>query len=83
MGKSKNYIFVVSLAFDGVKCYFEHEEIGLLDPITHKTIRKPTGYFTTDLKEAQKYQDKWHAEMVASAYEGAGVECIKEGERLK
>ena len=81
MPKIKNRIFVITLKIEGVTHYFEHEEIGTIDPKTHATIKEPTGYFTRDLKEAQKYRDKWHAEMVASAYKGAGVESISIVER--
>ena len=78
-----NKVYVVSLTLEGVKHYFEHEEMGLLDPSTHKTIKKPMGYFTTDLKLAKKFLERWWAEAVSAGYEGSHVEVIKEGERLK
>lgn len=76
-------VFVVVLILEGVSHYFEHEEMGTIDPYTHKTIKKPMGYFSTDLKLARKYLERWQAEAVSAGYEGSHVEVIKEGERLK
>ena len=81
MGKA--ICFVVVLIVDNKKYYFESEEVGLIDPKTHETQREPTGYFCDNLIHAQKYLERWRAEMVASAYEGAQVEVIKTGEVLK
>ena len=75
--------YVVSITLGGVKHYFEHEEMGILDPATHKTIKKPMGYFTTDLKLARKFLDRWFAEAVSAGYEGARVESISTREHLK
>ena len=83
MGKGRAICFVVVLMHEGKKYYFESEEVGLIDPKTHETIREPQGFFCDNLIKAQKYLDKWRAEMVASAYEGARVETIKTGEVLK
>lgn len=83
MGKGRAICFVVVLMHEGKKYYFESEEVGLIDPKTHKTTREPQGFFCDNLVKAQKYLDKWRAEMVASAYEGATVELIKTGEVLK
>ena len=83
MGKGRAICFVVVILHEGKKYYFESEEVGLIDPKTHETIREPKGHFCDNLIQAQKYLDKWRAEMVASAYEGATVELIKEGEVLK
>ena len=71
------------LVHDGRKYYFESEEVGLIDPKTHETMREPQGFFCDNLIKAEKYLDKWRAEMVASAYEGSRVEAIKTGEVLK
>lgn len=78
-----NKVYVVSLTLEGVKHYFEHEEMGLLDLSTHKTIKKPMGYFTTDLKLAKKFLERWQAEAVSAGYSGTHVEKIGDGERLK
>ena len=83
MANNKKKVYVITVMQDGTKLYFEREERGLLDPTTKVTIREARGYFSTDLKDAQKYIDKWVAEMVASAYAGACVETIREVERLK
>lgn len=80
---AKALCFVVVLIVDNKKFYFESEEMGLIDPKTQETIREPQGFFCDNLIHAQKYLDKWRAEMVASAYEGAQVEVIKTGEVLK
>ena len=76
-------VYVITILINNKKHYFEHEEVGLLDPSTHKTIRKPMGYFCTDLKDARKFLERWQAEAVSASYEGAHVETIKQGERLK
>ena len=74
MDNYKKCVFVVSLIEAGQKVYFVREEI---TPIEIK------GYFSIDLVQAKKFINKEVAEIIASAYKGAGVECIKEGERLK
>ena len=80
----KNKFFVIVwMNEEGQKLYFENEEMGLIDPVTKTTIREARGYFSPDLKNAMKYRDKWRAEMIASAYQGAVVEIIASGERLK
>ena len=81
MGKAICYVVV--LIVDNKKYYFESEQVGLIDPKTHETTQEPEGYFCDNLIHAQKYLDKWRAEMVASAYEGAQVDVIKTGEVLK
>ena len=81
MGKAICYVVV--LIVDNKKYYFESEQVGLLDPKTQETIREPQGFFCDNLIHAQKYLEKWRAEMVASGYEGARVETIKTGEVLK
>lgn len=81
MGKAICYVVV--LIVDSKKYYFESERVGLIDPKTHETTQEPEGYFCDNLIHAQKYLDKWRAEMVASGYEGARVETIKTGEVLK
>ena len=83
MSNNKKKVYVITIMQDGVKLYFESEECGLLDPTTKATIREARGYFSPDLKDAQKYLDKWRAEMVASAYAGSTIETIKDVERLK
>ena len=83
MGKGRAICYVVVILHEGKKYYFESESVGLIDPKTHETTREPEGHFCDNLIEAQKYLEKWRAEMVASAYEGARVEVIKEGEVLK
>lgn len=83
MKRNRKRVFVVALVLDGQKVYFEREECGLIDPKTKVTIREARGYFSPDLKDAVKFLEKFNAEFVASAYDGADVECIKEGERLK
>lgn len=80
---AKVLCYVVVLIVDNKKYYFESEKVGLIDPKTHETMREPEGTFCSSLIRAQKYLDKWRAEMVASAYEGARVETIKTGEVLK
>ena len=79
----KAICFVVVLIVDNKKFYFESEQVGLIDPKTQETIREPQGFFCDDLVHAQKYLERWRAEMVASGYEGAQVEVIKTGEVLK
>lgn len=81
MGKAICYVVV--LIVDNKKYYFESEQVGLLDPKTQETIREPQGFFCDNLIHAQKYLEKWRAEMVASGYDGAIVETIKTGEVLK
>ena len=76
-------VYVIVLKFDGVPCYFMKQEVGMLDPKTHGVLKQPQGFFSADLKDARKFLDKWQAEIVASGYDGADVECIKTGERLK
>lgn len=84
MPKYKGAIcFVVVILHEGKKYYFESERMGLIDPKTHEVTREPEGTFCESLIDAQKYLDKWRAEMVASAYKGARVEIIKSGEVLK
>ena len=83
MGKGRAVCFVVVILHEGKKFYFESEKMGLIDPKTHETMREPEGFFCDNLLGAQKYLEKWRAEMVASAYEGARVEVIKTGEVLK
>ena len=83
MPKIKNRVYVITLKIQGVKHYFENEEMGLLDPSTHKTIKKPMGYFSPDLKLARKFLERWQAEAVSAGYEGAHVESISTAERLK
>ena len=76
-------VYVITVMINAKKHYFEHEEMGLLDPSTHKTIRKPMGYFSTDLKDAKKFVERWQAEAVSAGYDESRVETIKEGEVLK
>ena len=83
MPKIKNMLYVITIKINGRVHYFEHEEMGTINPITEKTIKKPRGFFSTDVKDAKKFHEKWMAEVVASAYKGAHVELIKSGERLK
>ena len=80
---AKAICYVIVLIVDNKKYYFESEQVGLIDPKTHETIREPIGCFCDNLIHAEKYLEKWRAEMVASAYDGAQVETIKTGEVLK
>lgn len=81
--RDKRRFYVVVLSFNGVPHYLESEKVGLLDPKTHATIREPMGFFCTDVKHARKFGERWQAEAVSAGYEGAHVETIKGGERLK
>ena len=85
MAKAKGKIicYVVSIEHEGRKYYLESEKMGTIDPKTGKTTSEPEGTFSPSLIDAMKWHDQWLAEMVASAYEGACVEVIKEGEVLK
>lgn len=78
-----NRVYVITILINGKTHYFEHEVVGLLDASTHKTIRKPTGYFSTDVRDAKKFLERWQAEAVSAGYEGSHVETIKQTERLK
>ena len=73
--KERKY-FVVVWVRGGKSFYFEHEEMGLLDPKTHKTIREPMGYFTDHKKGACFFGDRWQAEAISAGYEGTHVEEV-------
>ena len=75
-------VSVISIRLNNRKHYLEHEEAGTIDLSTN-TKKKGMGYFSSDLKDAKKFLNKLHAEIVASGYSGAHVETIKEGEVLK
>ena len=83
MPKIKNKIFVVSLvAEDGRKLYYVRQKSNLIiegDMVSNE----PIGIFSYDLMDAKKFLDRPDAEWCASYFDGAGVECIKAGERLK
>ena len=80
----KNKFFVVVwVREEGQKFYFESEEMGLLDPTTHATIREPRGYFSPYIQDARKFGDRWQAEAVSASYSGSHVEMIADRERLK
>ena len=78
----RNKIYVIFKFFDTKKLYFKHEQVGIVGK-RGEIIREPLGFFVPELVEAKKFKSKKLAEMIASAYEGAGVETIGEGERLK
>ena len=82
MGKYKKCVFVVSLIHEGKKVYFERQHARIVQE-GDLVANEPIGVFTPDLIDAKKFLDRSQAEWCASYFEGAGVECIKEGERLK
>lgn len=73
------FFIVVWINEKGEKLYFEHEECGLLDTTTHKTIKEPQGFFSPDLKDARKFMTRWQAEAVSAGYSNTHIETIKEG----
>ena len=80
----KNKLYVVVWTNEkGQRLYFEHEEVGMIDAKTHKTIREPQGFFSSDVKDACKFKEKWMAEAISAGYSDSHVEVLKEGERLK
>ena len=60
----------------GRRFYFVEEEVGLLNPVTHESIREPVGYFSPVLKEARQFAQKWVADIVCSAYSGCIVKSL-------
>ena len=82
MPKIKNKIFVVSVVLDGRKLYFVRSATR---PYLEggQVLSQPEGIFSPDIMDARKFKDPLPAEMCASYFEGAGVEMIASGERLK
>ena len=80
--RDNRVFYVVVLRFNGVTHYLEHEEAGTLDP-AGKPLKKAVGFFTTDVKDALKFSIRLSAEIYCAGYEGAHVETIKGGERLR
>lgn len=78
----KNKFYVVALLHEGVKVYFVR---GDFKPFLEGSIMmsEPCGFFHPDVKEAKKFTSKDRAEYCASYFEGAGVEVLASGERLK
>ena len=65
--------YVVVLTINNEDHFFSHEEVGLIDPKTHETIREPMGYFVSKIDDACKFKNKWVAEMTASGYQNAKI----------
>lgn len=68
--------FIIVWVRGGKSFYFEHEEMGLLDPSTHKTIKEPMGYFTEYKKGACVFKERWQAEAVSASYAGTHIEEV-------
>ena len=82
MANNKKRVYVVTLHEGGKKLYFERQHARIVQE-GGLVANEPIGVFTPDLIDAKKFLDRSQAEWCASYFEGAGVECIKEGERLK
>ena len=78
----RNKIFVVALISEGVKLYYVRQQSKLTQE-GDMVLNEPIGIFSPDLVDARKYTDKIRAEWTASYFEGAQVEVIASGERLK
>lgn len=82
MPNSKKVVYVVSVVFpDGKKQYYV--KTYFKEPEGFASLSEPFGIFSYNLVDAFKTQDKSRAEWIASYFDNAKVECIKEGERLK
>lgn len=66
-----NKVYVISKMFKDGKCYLVSENAW------------GVGSFSLDIVAAKKFLNKMQAEIWASGYEGATVEVLKEGEKLK
>lgn len=83
MPRNKKGVYIVSLiAEDGRKLYYMRQQCQLIEE-GGQVLSEPLGVFSYDLIDAKKYIDRSGAEWTASFFDGAGVEFIKEGERLK
>lgn len=83
MPANKAKVYIVSIkGEDGRKLYFCRSQSRFIKD-GDMVLNEPIGIFSPDLKDAKKYLDKFRAEWTASYFDGAGVECIKSGERLK
>lgn len=84
MANNKKRVYVVSVKLqEGRKLYFVREEMDTTKAIDIVLMSASKGIFSFDLKDAKKFLDYNQALWTASYFGGAGVESIKEGERLK
>lgn len=82
MAICKRRVYIVSLTLEGRKAYYVRQSASFKQEGDH-VLSEPMGIFSHDLMDARKFLDRADAEWAASYFDGAGVECIKEGERLK
>lgn len=82
MANNKKRVYVVTLHERDKKLYYERQHARIVQE-GDLVANEPIGVFTPDLIDAKKFLDRSQAEWCASYFEGAGVESIKEGERLK
>ena len=83
MPRITNKIYVVSfIDTDGRKLYYVRQKSNLIYE-GGMVSNEPIGIFSYDLMDGKKFMDKASAEWCASYFEGAGVEVIASGERLK
>ena len=48
--------YVVVITVENNDLFFCNEEVGLIDPKTHKTIREPMGFFVLNIDKAYKFK---------------------------
>lgn len=72
--------FVVSLMRGGFKHYLKRIEMQQEEGAPLPLF---VGFFSVDLKEAQKFLKEYEAHYFANRFKGAQVEIIKTGEVLK
>jgi len=72
--------FVVSLMRGGFKHYLKRIEMQQEEGAPLPLF---VGFFSVDLKEAQKFLKEYEAQYFADRFKGARVEIIKTGEVLK
>ena len=82
MPKIKNKIFVVSVILEGRKLYFVRSTTR---PYLEggQVLSQPEGIFSPDFIDARKYKEPLPAEMCASYFDGAQVECVSTAIKLK
>ena len=80
--KGRAICFVVVIKRNGITFYLKREEQGEINE-EGQVLKDARGVFSPSLLDAIKFLDPALAEVSASAYSGAVVETIKEGEVLK
>ena len=75
--------FVVSIKTEEGRLYFVRESSRKIELLGEELLSEPMGIFSHDLKDAKKFETEEQAQNTASYFDGAEVEIIKEGERLK